>query len=41
VKYAVARLGKCAPDVRLPLVDPKASTKEKVDDAMIAAGLIN
>ena len=40
-KYALARLGKCAPDVRLPLIAPKASTREKVDDAMVKAGLIN
>jgi 4-hydroxy-tetrahydrodipicolinate synthase len=40
-KYAVARLGKCAPDVRLPLVPPKEATREKVDAAMVAAGLIN
>src|SRR5918994_1896820 len=30
VKYAVARLGKCAADVRLPLVAPKEATKEAV-----------
>jgi 4-hydroxy-tetrahydrodipicolinate synthase len=41
VKYAVARLGKCAPDVRLPLVAPKEATRAKVDEAMVAAGLIN
>jgi 4-hydroxy-tetrahydrodipicolinate synthase len=41
VKYAVSRLGKCAPDVRLPLVPPRESTREKVDAAMVAAGLIN
>jgi 4-hydroxy-tetrahydrodipicolinate synthase len=41
VKHAVARLGRCAPDVRLPLVAPKESTKEKVDAAMVSAGLIN
>jgi 4-hydroxy-tetrahydrodipicolinate synthase len=41
VKYAVARLGKCAPDVRLPLVPPNAATREKVDAAMVSAGLIN
>ncbi len=41
VKYAVARLGKCAPDVRLPLVPPKAVTREAVDAAMVAAGLMN
>jgi 4-hydroxy-tetrahydrodipicolinate synthase len=41
VKYAVARLGRCAPDVRLPLVPPKAPTREAVDAAMVGAGLIN
>ncbi len=41
VKYAVAKLGKCAPDVRLPLVAPREATRQKVDDAMVAAGLIN
>jgi 4-hydroxy-tetrahydrodipicolinate synthase len=41
VKYAVARLGRCAPDVRLPLIAPKEATRAQVDDAMVAAGLIN
>jgi 4-hydroxy-tetrahydrodipicolinate synthase len=41
VKYAVAKLGKCAPDVRLPLVPPKEATTQKVDEAMVSAGLIN
>jgi len=41
VKYAAARLGKCAPDVRLPLVAPGASTREKVDAALVSAGLMN
>ena len=41
VKYALARLGKCAPDVRLPLVAPKEATMAKVDAAMVSAGLIN
>jgi 4-hydroxy-tetrahydrodipicolinate synthase len=41
VKYAVARLGRCAPEVRLPLVPPKAPTREAVDAAMVAAGLMN
>jgi 4-hydroxy-tetrahydrodipicolinate synthase len=41
VKYAVAKLGKCAPDVRLPLVPPKEATRQKVDEAMVSAGLIN
>ena len=41
VKYAVAKLGKCAPRRRLPLVAPKEATRQKVDDAMMSAGLIN
>ena len=41
VKYAVARLGRCAGDVRLPLVAPKEATREKVDAAMVSAGLTN
>jgi 4-hydroxy-tetrahydrodipicolinate synthase len=41
VKYAVARLGRCTPEVRLPLVPPKAQTREAVDAAMIGAGLMN
>lgn len=41
VKYAVARLGRCTPEVRLPLVPPKAQTREAVDAAMVAAGLMN
>jgi 4-hydroxy-tetrahydrodipicolinate synthase len=41
VKYAVARLGRCAPDVRLPLVPPKAPTRAAVDAAMVGAGLMN
>jgi 4-hydroxy-tetrahydrodipicolinate synthase len=41
VKYAVARLGRCAEDVRLPLVPPQAPTREAVDAAMVGAGLIN
>jgi 4-hydroxy-tetrahydrodipicolinate synthase len=41
VKYALARLGRCAPDVRLPLVAPKEATMAKVDAAMVSAGLIN
>ena len=41
VKYAVARLGRCQPDVRLPLVEPGDGTRHAVDAAMVAAGLIN
>ena len=41
VKYAVSKLGRCAPEVRLPLVAPKATTREAVEAAMVGAGLIN
>jgi 4-hydroxy-tetrahydrodipicolinate synthase len=41
VKYAVSRLGRCAPAVRLPLVEPGEETRAAVDAAMVAAGLIN
>jgi 4-hydroxy-tetrahydrodipicolinate synthase len=41
VKYAVARLGKCAAALRLPLVEPKEETKQAVEQAMMQAGLIN
>jgi 4-hydroxy-tetrahydrodipicolinate synthase len=41
VKYAAARLGKCEEDVRLPMVAPSASTREKVDAALVSAGLMN
>jgi 4-hydroxy-tetrahydrodipicolinate synthase len=40
-KYAVSRLGKCAPDMRLPLVPPRQPTREAVDAAMVSAGLMN
>ena len=41
VKYAASVLGKCSPEVRLPLVEPSQATKEKVRDAMRSAGLLN
>ena len=41
VKYAASVLGKCSPEVRLPLVEPTQATKEKVRDAMRSAGLLN
>lgn len=41
VKYAASRLGKCEPTVRLPLVAPSEASKRLIDDAMVAAGLIN
>ncbi|MDJ0629265.1 MAG: 4-hydroxy-tetrahydrodipicolinate synthase [Rhodobacter sp.] len=40
-KYGVSVLGKCSPDVRLPLVDLQPSTKQAIVDAMVFAGLID
>ncbi len=40
VKYAVSLLGRCEPDVRLPLVAVTEPTKKAVKAAMVHAGLI-
>jgi 4-hydroxy-tetrahydrodipicolinate synthase len=40
-KYALSLLGKCAEDIRLPLVPPGNIVKEQVRTAMVAAGLLN
>lgn len=39
VKYAVSRLGLCAPDMRLPLVPVAESTKQAVDAVLDKLGL--
>jgi 4-hydroxy-tetrahydrodipicolinate synthase len=39
-KYALSRLGRCAPEVRLPLTGLLDSTKAKIDAAMRHAGLV-
>lgn len=41
VKYAASLLGKCAPDVRLPLVGISEGSRETVRQAMIHAGILN
>ena len=38
-KYALARLGKMAPDVRLPIIEPSAASKAAVDAGLARAGL--
>jgi 4-hydroxy-tetrahydrodipicolinate synthase len=38
-KYALAKLGLMAPDVRLPIAEPSAASKAAVDAAMVHAGL--
>ena len=40
VKYAVSLLGRCQPDVRLPLCEISDASKEKVRAAMAGLGLI-
>ncbi len=40
-KYALERLGKASGELRLPLVECSENAKQAVDDAMVAAGLIN
>src|SRR5690606_357953 len=37
VKYAASLLGKCTSEVRLPMVDPRDATKDRVQTAMRAA----
>jgi 4-hydroxy-tetrahydrodipicolinate synthase len=41
VKYAASLLGRCTPEVRLPLWETTPATQEKVRDAMRGAGLLN
>jgi len=41
VKFAASLLGKCAPDVRLPLVPLSMKAKARVEEAMRQAGLLN
>ncbi len=41
VKYAASLLGHCTAEVRLPLVEPQAATKERVAGAMRHAGVLN
>jgi 4-hydroxy-tetrahydrodipicolinate synthase len=41
VKFAASLLGKCASEIRLPLVEPSPPTRDRVRAAMIQAGLLN
>ena len=40
-KYALSLLGKCAPDVRLPVVEPDDAAKAQVREAMRGLDLID
>jgi 4-hydroxy-tetrahydrodipicolinate synthase len=41
VKYAVSLLGKCTPDMRLPMVEPGDASRATIRKAMQDVGLIN
>ncbi|MEQ8503777.1 MAG: 4-hydroxy-tetrahydrodipicolinate synthase [Rhodospirillales bacterium] len=41
VKYAASLLGKCSAETRLPICEIAESSKTRVRDAMVAAGLLN
>jgi 4-hydroxy-tetrahydrodipicolinate synthase len=41
VKYAASLLGKCAGDLRLPMVEISETSRQRVQTAMRSAGLIN
>jgi len=41
VKYAASLLGRCAPDLRLPMCEVAEPTKQRVRAAMQSAGLLN
>ena len=40
-EFAASLLGKCVPDIRLPLVEPGEATRARVKAAMVHAGLLN
>jgi 4-hydroxy-tetrahydrodipicolinate synthase len=41
VKYAASLLGKCEARVRMPMVEVQETTKQRVREAMVSAGLLN
>ncbi len=40
VKYALSRLGRCEPEIRLPLTEATQATKERVDAALKEIGVL-
>ncbi len=40
IKYALSLMGKCAPHLRLPLIEPQESTKQKIREAMEKVGVL-
>ncbi len=41
VKYAASLLGKCSPELRLPMCEISAASKQRVEGAMRSAGILN
>jgi 4-hydroxy-tetrahydrodipicolinate synthase len=41
VKFAASLLGKCDPEVRLPMVPLSTKSKARIEEAMRGAGLLN
>ena len=41
VKYAASLLGKCEPEVRLPLTSPSEANRGRIESAMRRVGLLN
>jgi len=39
VKYAASKLGICAPDVRLPMIEASPALHQKIDEAINSLGL--
>jgi 4-hydroxy-tetrahydrodipicolinate synthase len=41
VKYALAKLGRCSAEIRLPLVEPSEASRPVIEAALVSAGLMN
>ena len=41
VKYAASLLGKCEPEVRLPLTTPSEANRKRIESAMRQVGILN
>jgi len=41
VKYAASLLGKCSPELRLPMCEISDASKQRVEGAMRSAGILN
>jgi 4-hydroxy-tetrahydrodipicolinate synthase len=41
VKYALSKMGRCSPDLRLPLIQPQEAAKQQIVNEMMQVGLLN